>query len=202
MPSPAELLESLDPQIRAILLETGALLQGHFVLTSGLHSAFYFQAMRLLQHPKYAALAAEAAARHFAKAQVSATFSPAVGGIVWGYAVAERLPECRAIFAERVEGRMTLRRGFEIHPGERILLTEDVTTTGGSVMELKQIAEANGACVVGLAAVLDRSGGAFNPGVESFAWARMKIETWPADALPPDLAALPATKPGSRNLKS
>ena len=155
MPAPDELLGALDPVVRQVLTETGALLTGHFQLTSGKHSSVYFQAMKLLQHPKAAAMPADAARAHFENVRVDATFAPAVGGIVWGYLLAQRFEGCRALFAERVEGEMTLRRNFEIHSGEKILLAEDVTTTGGSVMELKALAEAAGAEVVGMATVLD-----------------------------------------------
>jgi orotate phosphoribosyltransferase len=201
MPAPDQLLEALDPVVRDVLTRTGALLTGHFILTSGKHSAHYFQAMRLLQHPRWAGMAAAAAARHFENRRVDQTFAPAVGGIVWGYALAERFPECRAIFAERVEGKMALRRSFEIRAGEKVLLAEDVTTTGGSVSELKAIAEAAGAEIVGVATVLDRSGGKFQPGVDAFSWAQLPIEAWEAGDCPLCKQGSVAVKPGSRGLK-
>ncbi len=201
MQSSEMILESVDPEIRRILLETGALLHGHFLLTSGRHSAFYFQGMRLLQHPHWASLAAGAVAGALEGRRVDATFAPAVGGIIWGFALAQQLPNCRALFAERVEGKMTTRRSFEIHSGEKILLAEDVVTTGGTVMELKALAEAAGAEAIGVAAVLDRSGGAFAPGCDVFAWARMAIETWTPDVCPLCAAGSQAIKPGSRGLK-
>lgn len=197
----AELLDAMDPVKRKLLLDSGTLLQGHFLLTSGLHSPFYFQAMRLLQHPRLAEFAAAEVVGLFKGKRIDATFAPAVGGIVWGYAVARHLPECRAIFAERVDGKMTLRRNFEIQPGESILLTEDVTTTGGSVMELKSIAEAAGAKIVGVASVLDRSGGRFQPGVEVVSWVSMAIETWKPEECPLCKTGSVAIKPGSRGLK-
>lgn len=200
MPAPDQLLEALDPVVRDVLTKTGALLSGHFRLTSGLHSPLYFQAMRLLQHPRLGGLAAAAAAAHFAQMRIDATFAPAVGGIVWGYAVAERLPDCRALFAERVDGQMALRRSFEIAPGEKILLCEDVTTTGGSVMELAALTRAAGAEVVGIASILDRSGGKFQPGVPMFSWVQLAIETYdPADC-PLCRAGSTPTKPGSREI--
>ncbi|MBN1475188.1 orotate phosphoribosyltransferase [Candidatus Sumerlaeota bacterium] len=200
MPASDKILEALDPIVQKVLTDTGALLTGHFALTSGKHSALYFQAMRLLQHPGYGGMAAAAAAAHFEGLRVDATFVPAVGGIPWGYALASRFPDCRAIFAERVEGKMTLRRSFEIAPGEKILLAEDVTTTGGSVMELKALAEEAGADVIGLATVLDRSGGRFKPGVDHFAWARLDIEAWEPDDCPLCREGIPIDKPGSRGL--
>lgn len=200
MPQPAEVLLTLDPVVRDVLERTRALQQGHFLLTSGRHSALYFQAMSLLQHPEFGAMAATAAARHFENVRIDTTFAPAVGGIVWGHLVAQCLPRARAIFAERVEGRMALRRGFTFEPGEQVLLAEDVVTTGGSVMELRGLAEAAGAQVTGLAAVLDRSGGTFVPGVPFFSWAQLAIETWPPDQCPLCREGSVAVKPGSRGL--
>lgn len=194
-------LETLDPEKRKVLLDSGALLEGHFILTSGRHSAFYFQGMRLLQHPQLAERAARDVAGMLKGRKVDAVFAPAVGGIVWGYEMARQFPGARAIFAERVDGKMALRRNFEIRAGEKILLAEDVTTTGGSVMELKVLAEAAGAQVVAVATVLNRSGGAFQPGVDLVSWVEMSIESWEADKIPPELAAIPVTKPGSRGLK-
>jgi len=196
-----QLLDTLDSDKRTLLLETGALLEGHFVLTSGRHSNFYFQGMRLLQHPKHAARAARDVASRFGGKKIDVVFAPAVGGIVWGYEMARQFPGARAIFAERVEGKMALRRNFEIGRGERVLLAEDVTTTGGSVMELKAIAEVAGAEIVGIATVLDRSGGAFQPGVPLASWVEMNIQSWEPENVPPELAAIPVTKPGSRGLK-
>ncbi len=197
----SSLLESIDPEKRRILLDTEALLEGHFILTSGKHSALYFQAMQLLQHPDHALRVAREVAPQLKSREVDVVFSPAVGGIVWGFALAQQFPGARAIFAERVEGKMTLRRNFQMRAGEKVLLAEDVTTTGGSVMELKAIAETAGAEIVGMAAVLDRSGGRFQPGVDFAAWVRMDIEAWEPHAVPQALAAVPVTKPGSRGLK-
>ncbi len=196
----ADPLDALDPIVRQVLTETGALLTGHFALTSGRHSPVYFQAMRLLQHPRFGNMAAHAAAAHFENRRIDATLAPAVGGIVWGHLLAQRFPECRALFAERVEGRMTLRRHFEIRPGERILLAEDVITTGGSVLEVKQLAEEAGAEIAGVAVVLDRSGGKFQPGADLFSWAEIAAESWDPGNCPLCQAGSLAVKPGSRDL--
>jgi orotate phosphoribosyltransferase len=195
-----QLLERLDPVVREVLAESGALLSGHFALTSGKHSLFYFQATRLLQHPRMASMAAAAAAAHFEKLRVDATLAPAVGGIVWGFALAQRFPGCRALFAERVDGRLTIRRGFAIEPGWSILLAEDVITTGGTAEDLRALAAESGAEVVGLAALADRSGRSYDPGVELFSWAEVTIPLWePADC-PLCLEGSTAVKPGSRGL--
>lgn len=190
----------MDGVAREILTQTGALLTGHFLLTSGLHSNRYFQAMRILQYPCWSALAASRVAAAFKGCKVDAVFAPALGGIVWGYELARCFADCRSIFAERVDGKMTLRRSFEIQPGESILLAEDVTTTGGSVMELKAIAETAGAKIVGVGSILDRSGGAFQPGVPMCSWVKMNIETWKPEDCPLCKAGGTAVKPGSRGL--
>lgn len=191
-------LAGLPQAIREMMHESRALQSGHFALTSGRHSAHYFQAMRLLENPRWAdRLAADVAAR-LAVGGVDAVFSPAVGGIPWGGALARQWKARRAIFAERVDGRMALRRGFSIEPGERVLLAEDVVTTGGSVLELKEIVESRGGRVVGIALVLDRSGGDFQPGVPVASWAHLVIPTWTAGECPLCLEGQPIEKPGSR----
>jgi orotate phosphoribosyltransferase len=158
--------------------------------------------MKILQNPAWANEAARSIAGRVGDLGVGVTLSPAVGGIVWGWAVAQHLPGARAIFAERVDGVMTLRRTFELGAGERVLLTEDVITTGGSVLEVKALAEAAGATVVGVACVMDRSGGAFDPGVPVFAWGRMLVESWAAGECPLCAAGSTAVKPGSRAIKA
>ena len=200
MPAPDDNVAALPAAVRDLMHESGALQHGHFALTSGRHSAVYFQAMRLLENPEWAdALAADVAER-LSIAGVDAVFSPAVGGIPWGDALARRVKSRRAIFAERVDGRMALRRGFTIEPGQRILLAEDVVTTGGSVLELKALGEEAGAEIAGVALVLDRSGGSFRPGSPVAAWAALKIPTWQPDDCPLCQQGHPVEKPGSRGL--
>jgi orotate phosphoribosyltransferase len=182
-----------------MLRECGALLEGHFLLTSGRHSARYFQAMRLLERPDHCARIAADIAHRLPLDGVAATFAPAIGGITFGYELARAIPGVRALFAERVNGAMQLRRGFNIEAGERLILAEDVITTGGSVLELKALAEAAGAEVVAVACILDRSQGAFRPGVPVAHWIELALDSWPADSCPLCAAGAPApVKPGSR----
>jgi orotate phosphoribosyltransferase len=179
----------------------GALLEGHFILSSGLHSPVFLQKMFVFQDPgrterlcRALALKVEAA---FGKIDV--VVSPAVGGIVPGYETARWLG-AKAIFVERENGAFKLRRGFVIAPGARVLMVEDIITTGLSSREcLAAIAEHPGE-IVGAACLIDRSGGKAELGVPRVALATLDIPAYPADALPPELAATPAIKPGSRAL--
>ena len=185
--------------ILKIFKDTEALLEGHFILTSGLHSAAYFQCAKVFQYPWHAETLCQETAEHFRMAKIDVVVSPAVGGIVFGQEVA-RLLGVRAIFAERVEGRMTLRRGFEIKTGERILLAEDVTTTGGSVKEVLKAAEAAGGEVVAVTAVVDRSAGKAQFGVPYFSLFQMEVTNFEPDTCPMCQAGSQAVKPGSRSL--
>jgi orotate phosphoribosyltransferase len=177
----------------------GALLEGHFVLSSGLHSPVFLQKMFVFQDPKRTerlcrALALKARA---AFGPVDIVASPALGGIVPGYETARWLGG-KAIFVEREDGVFKLRRGFVIEPGARVLMVEDIITTGLSSREcLAALAEHPGK-IVGAACLIDRSGGKAELGVPRVALATLEIPAYPADALPPELAALPAVKPGSR----
>jgi orotate phosphoribosyltransferase len=180
-----------------IFRETGALLEGHFVLRSGLHSRQYFQCALALQHmptvEKFgAALAAKA--RPFGAATVIA---PAMGGLVIGQEVARQLG-ARFIFVEKEEGKLVLRRGFKITPGEPLLVVEDVVTKGGRVQETIQIARMHRGEVRAVAMMVDRSDGTVDLGVPTVSLIKLHVETFPPDRLPPDLAQIPAIKPGSR----
>ena len=179
----------------------GALLEGHFVLSSGLHSPVFLQKMFVFQDParteRLCRALAEKARGRFGPIDIVA--SPAVGGIVPGYETARWL-QAKAIFVEREEGTFRLRRGFSIPPGARVLLVEDIITTGLSSREaLAALAEHPGT-IVGAACLIDRSGGKAAIGVPRIALATLDIPAYAADALPPELAALPAVKPGSRAL--
>lgn len=181
----------------------GALLEGHFILSSGLHSSRYLQCARVLMDPKRAArLCADLAAK--VKAKVSSPIdlvaSPAMGGVVVGYEMGRQLG-VPSIFFERVDGKLVLRRGFNIEKGARVLMVEDIVTTGLSSREcIAGIAE-EGGVTVGAACLIDRSGGKADLGVPLAALTTLDIPTYAADKLPPDLAAVPAIKPGSRGLK-
>lgn len=184
--------------VMAAFEETGALLRGHFLLTSGLHSPNYLQCARVLQHTGHAESLGRAIADRFRDANVGVVVAPAIGGIVIGHEVARALG-ARSIFTEREGGQMKLRRGFEIAPGERALIVEDVITTGGSTRETIDAARAAGAEVVGAASMIDRSGGAADVGVPRAALATLTVETYdPSDcALCRDGST--AIKPGSRS---
>ena len=187
-------------QILEIFRKSGALLEGHFILSSGLHSASYFQCAQVFQYPEHAEILCSELAAHFRSYHVDTIVAPAVGGIVTGYETA-RLMGVRSIFTERVQGEMTLRRGFSVSPGENVLVVEDVTTTGGSVREVIDVMQKNQARVVGIGAVVDRSGGAIDFGVPYHALLQMQVETFDPDVCPMCAKGGQAVKPGSRGLK-
>jgi orotate phosphoribosyltransferase len=177
-----------------------ALLEGHFILSSGLHSPRYLQCARVLMEPKRAARLAEALAASIPgplRAEIDVVVSPAMGGILAGHEVARALG-VHAMFVERPTGSFELRRGFRLAPGEKVLLVEDVVTTGLSSREAIAAVEAAGGKVVAAAALVDRSNGAADLGVPFFPLIRLDVPAYPAEALPPALAAIPAEKPGSR----
>ena len=190
-----------EDQVLAEFREAGALLEGHFILTSGLRSPVFLQKVFVFQDPRRterlcAALAEKASARF---GPIDVVVSPAVGGIIPGYETARALG-ARAIYVEREDGAFRLRRGFSIGAGERVLMVEDIITTGLSSREcLAALADLPGR-VVGAACLIDRSGGRAEIGVERVALATLDVPSYPPDALPPELAALPAVKPGSRAL--
>lgn len=176
---------------------TGALLEGHFVLTSGLHSTQYLQCALVLQHPPEAEALGRAIAEQFSAGRVDTVAAPAIGGIIVGWEVARALG-VRSVWTEREEGRMTLRRGFTVRPGERVLVVEDVITTGGSTRETCDALRAAGALVVGAASIIDRSGGRSDVGVPRVALATLEVPSVaPADC-PLCARGVPAVKPGSR----
>ena len=180
----------------------GALLEGHFVLSSGLHSSRYLQCARVLMDPARAArLCAALAAKLRAGGvgPIDLVASPAMGGVVVGYEMARQL-EVPAVFFERVEGKLELRRGFDIASGDRVLMVEDIVTTGLSSRECIDGIAAQGGTTVAAACLINRSGGKADVGVPLFALAELDVPTFTADSLPPELAAIPAIKPGSRGL--
>ena len=176
---------------------TNALLEGHFILSSGLHSPRYLQCALALQYPSDAAKFGRAIAEHFVNADIETVASPAIGGLVIGYAVAQAL-NVRFIWTERQAGVMTLRRGFSVKEGERILVVEDVITTGGSTRECIDALESHGARVTGAASIIDRSNGAADVGVSRIALVSMEVPSYePADC-PLCAEGTEAVKPGSR----
>src|SRR5580698_844769 len=180
-----------------IFRDSGALLEGHFILRSGLHSRQFFQcALALQQMPVVERLGAALAARLKGLGAVTVV-SAAMGGLVIGQEVARQLG-LRFIFVEKEEGKLVLRRGFKIAAGEKILVVEDVVTKGGRVQETLDIVRAHGGNVVGVAMVVDRSNGALNFGMPIESLISLQVETFEATKLPPDLAKIPAVKPGSK----
>jgi orotate phosphoribosyltransferase len=192
-----------NDQVVAEFKAAGALLEGHFILSSGLRSPRYLQCARVLMDPKRAerlcaALAAKVKA--LIGGGIDLVASPAMGGVIVGYEMARQLG-VESIFFERVEGKLSLRRGFSIAKGARVLMVEDIVTTGLSSRECIAGIHEEGGKTVGAACLINRSGGKADLGVPLAALASLEIATYPADSLPPDLAALPAVKPGSRGLK-
>ena len=186
-----------EREILEVFRQSGALLEGHFVLRSGLHSRQYFQcALALQEMPTVEKLGGELAAR-VRSLGAKTVISPAMGGLVLGQEVARQLGS-RFIFVEKEEGKLALRRGFKIAAGEKILVVEDVITKGGRVEETLNIVRANGGNVVGIAMAVDRSDGLVQFGAPMFSLLKMKVETFEADKFPADLAATPIEKPGSK----
>lgn len=181
--------------------QTGALLEGHFQLTSGLHSTVYLQCARVLQFPEKAELFGRAIARQFGSSGIELVASPAIGGIVIGHEVARALG-ARFIWTEREGGEMTLRRGFSVSPGERTLVVEDVITTGGSTRETIDALKAAGADVVAAASIIDRSGGSVEVGVPRVALATLKVLAVEPSICDACKVGEPAVKPGSRGQKA
>jgi len=181
-----------------VFRQTGALLEGHFILRSGLHSRQFFQcALALQQMPDVEKLGAALAAR-VRPLGAATVISPAMGGLVIGQEVARQLG-ARFIFAEKNDaGKLVLRRGFEIAPGEKMLVVEDVVTKGGRVQETLDIVRARQGAALGVAMIVDRSNGEVTFGVPSISLFSLKVEAFEPDNLPPDLAKTPAVKPGSK----
>ncbi len=177
--------------------QTGALLDGHFVLRSGLHSRQFFQCAQALQQMPIVEQFGAALAERVRPLGAVTVVSPAMGGLVIGQEVARQLG-LRFIFVEKEDGKLVLRRGFKIAPGEKCLIVEDVVTKGGRVQETIEIVRGCQGLVAGIAMLVDRSDGSVNLGAPTVSLIKLHVEAWPADQLPPDLAKIPATKPGSK----
>ena len=179
----------------------GALLEGHFVLSSGLHSARYLQCARVLMDAKRATRLCASLAKsiHAGDHHIDIVASPAMGGVVVGYEMGRQM-NVPAIFFERVEGKFDLRRGFNIEKNARVLMVEDIITTGLSSRECIEAIEVAGGICVAAACLINRSGGKADVGVPLYALTSLEIPTYAANALPSELAAIPAIKPGSRNM--
>jgi len=189
-----------NEEVLTIFKKTGAFLEGHFILTSGFHSPHYFQCAKVLQHPEYNTLFASEIAKYFKDKKIDVVVTPAVGGIVLGTEVG-RILNTRTVFTERENGKMTLRRGFEINENENVLVCEDVVTTGGSVFEILEIVKEKKANITGVGFIIDRSNGKVNFSCEQHSLASVEVIKFPESEIPNWLAKIPVTKPGSRSLK-
>jgi orotate phosphoribosyltransferase len=188
----------MSDDLLALFRQTGALLDGHFVLRSGLHSRQFFQCALLLQYTDVAADVCGRLADKLRDIECDAVISPALGGIVVGQEVGRALGK-RHIFVEKEAGGLVLRRGFQIQPNERFIVAEDVVTRGGRVQETVDIVRAHGGKVAGIGVIVDRSGGQRpDYGCPFVSLIEMNVETFAADQVPPDLADVPAVKPGSK----
>ena len=194
---------ALESKARNLLIESGALKSGHFLLSSGLHSDRYCQCAALFENPFYGQRMAELLATVIPRdLRVSVVLTPAIGGILWGYELARQMKK-RSIFAERKPGEpFALRRGFNLSPEDHVLLAEDVVTTGKSVLELVPLVEETGATVSGFAAIADRSRGKFQPGAPFFALTELNFAVWEPEKCPLCREGTPLEKPGSREIIS
>ena len=177
--------------------QTGALLEGHFILRSGMHSRQFFQCAQALQQMPIVEQFGAALAERVQSLGATTVVAPAMGGLVIGQEVARQL-RLRFIFVEKEEGKLVLRRGFKLSPGEKCLIVEDVVTKGGRVQETIDIVRTHGGVVSGVAMLVDRSDGTVNLGAPTISLIRLHVEAFHPDKLPPDLAAMPAVKPGSK----
>jgi orotate phosphoribosyltransferase len=188
-----------EAAVKQLFIDTGAILEGHFLLTSGLHSPLYVEKFQVLQHPQHTADLCKALAERFANDKVELVIGPMTGGILLAHEVGKNLGT-RAIFTERENGRMTLRRGFVIKPGERVLIVEDIITTGGSVEEVVAVVREHGGVPVGVGILVDRSGGTVDFGIPHQSLLHLTVDTYQADACPLCAQGQEITKRGSRKL--
>lgn len=189
-----------DSEILNIFKNTGALLTGHFLLTSGRHSDRYFQCAKVLQYPEYTELLCKMIADNFRKIEIDTVIAPAIGGLVVGQEVARQLNK-RFIFAEREDKKLSLRRGFSLEDNEKVLVCEDVVTTGGSVFEVMDIVKSSYAKVIGVGYIVDRSNGKVNFGYPQFSTLKMDVVSYLPEECPLCREDIELVKPGSRKLK-
>ncbi len=190
-----------EKEVYDLLVETGAIMTGHFKLSSGLHSPHYVEKFNVLQRPEYTEKLCRALAEHFKDAQIETVVGPMTGGILLAHETGKALGT-RAIFTERVDGEMTFRRGFTLHEGERVLIVEDVVTTGGSVREVIDVVKSFGGVPVAVGLLVDRSGGKSDfGGVPNFALLHMDVETYEPENCPLCREGVPLTKRGSTGKK-
>ncbi|MHB1688127.1 MAG: orotate phosphoribosyltransferase [Ignavibacteriaceae bacterium] len=188
-----------EKEIFEIFKKTGALLEGHFLLTSGRHSNVYFQCAKVLQYPEYNEMLSSIIAGTFKSFEIDTVIAPAIGGIVVGQEVARQLNK-RFIFAEREEKALILRRGFSLKEGEKVLVCEDVVTTGGSVFEVIDIVKKNNAVVQGVGFIVDRSNGKVSFGFPQMSAMKIDAISFPADECGFCKKGIPLVKPGSKKI--
>jgi orotate phosphoribosyltransferase len=186
-----------EEEVGRLFEETGALLTGHFLLTSGLHSERYLQCCKVLQWPDKAEACARAIARKLPSGRPDLVIAPAIGGIIIGHELGRAL-SCRALFVERESGVLQLRRGFEIREAEKALVVEDVITTGGTTLETMEVVRSHGGVVVGAASLVDRSGGKVSLGVPYHRLWTLSIPTYEPDQCPLCRTGSKPIRPGSR----
>lgn len=184
-----------EAEVKQLLIDTGAVLEGHFLLTSGLHSPMYVEKFQVLQWPKHTEKLCAALADKFKDDNIQVVVGPVTGGIILAHEVGKALGT-RAIFTERENGKMTLRRGFTIAPGERVLIVEDIVTTGGSVQEVMEVVKEQGGELAGVGLLVDRSGGKADFGVKTEALLTLSVTTYQPDACPLCQAGVAMTKRG------
>ncbi len=188
-----------DKDFTKIFEDTNALMYGHFILSSGMRSDTYFQCAKVLQHPKYLMMFGEILCNHFKSFGIEKVVSPAMGGIVLGTEVGRQLG-VKTIFCERFEGKMELRRGFSIKDGEKILIVEDVLSTGGSLKEVINVIKSHNANIVGIGVVVDRSSSHIELHKEFFSITKQVANIFNPENLPESLQDIPAVKPGSNTI--
>ena len=188
-----------ENEVKDLLVKYGALLEGHFLLTSGLHSAQYVEKFQVLQYPRATEQLCAGFAEKFSGEKIDVVIGPVTGGIVLAHETAKHFGT-RAIFAERDNGQMAIKRGFEIKPGERVLVVEDIVTTGGSVKEVIEVVTAMGGIVAGVAMLVDRSGGTVDFGAPAKALLTLQIKNYKPDECPLCKQGVPLVKRGSRKL--
>ncbi|RPI13706.1 MAG: orotate phosphoribosyltransferase [Ignavibacteriae bacterium] len=188
----------MDEQILKILKDSNALLEGHFILTSGLHSPHYIEKFRVLEQPKYTEMLCSKIADNFRDKSVTVVIGPITGGIILAYETGKQLGT-RAIFTERIDGVMTLRRGFQLSSEDRVLIVEDIITTGGSVQEVIDVVRSCGSDIVGLSCIVDRSNGKAKFDVPYRPLLRMEVVNYNPEECPMCKAGSTTIKPGSTN---
>ena len=184
-----------EQEVKQLLIDTQAILEGHFLLTSGLHSPMYVEKFNVLQHPKYTETLCKELAERFRDQNVELVIGPMTGGILLAHEVGKALGT-RAIFTERVDGKMTFRRGFSLKPGERVAIVEDIVTTGGSVMEVLDVVKEHGGIPVGIGLLVDRSGGKVDFGIRTEALLHLDVPTFKEEDCPLCKEGKPFTKRG------